>query len=110
LGSVFVIFTRANPEGGPEVTGGVTGGVTGDVTREVRSLLNVCRGSMTRRELQNALALNAEENFRILYLTPALESGLIEMTIPDKPRSSKQKYRITEKGRRFLADRAMEPR
>jgi ATP-dependent DNA helicase RecG len=105
-GSVFVVFAPATPGGGPEVTGEVTREVAGDVTREVRSLLNVCRGSMTRRELQNALALKAEENFRILYLTPALESGLIEMTIPDKPRSSKQQYRITEKGRRFLAELA----
>jgi ATP-dependent DNA helicase RecG len=105
-GSVFVVFAPATPGGGPEVTGEVTREVAGDVTREVRSLLNVCRGSMTRRELQNALALKAEENFRILYLTPALESGLIEMTIPDKPRSSKQQYRITGKGRRFLAELA----
>jgi len=101
-GSVFVVFAPATPGGGLEVTR--------EVTREVRSLLNVCRGSMTRRELQNALALKAEENFRMLYLTPALESGLIEMTIPDKPRSSKQQYRITEKGRRFLAERATEPK
>jgi len=32
-------------------------------------------------------------------LKPLLDRGLLEMTIPDKPHSSKQKYRITEKGR-----------
>ncbi|WP_372807959.1 Fic family protein [Pontiella sp.] len=32
-----------------------------------------------------------------------IEMNLIEMTIPDKPRSKKQKYRLTEKGRALLA-------
>jgi predicted transcriptional regulator len=31
------------------------------------------------------------------------------MTIPDKPRSSKQKYRLTAKGRQFLALRTETP-
>lgn len=33
-------------------------------------------------------------------------AGLIEMTIPDKPRSSKQKYRLTPKGKAVLASLA----
>lgn len=33
------------------------------------------------------------------YLQPALEAGYIEMTISDRPRINKQKYRLTEKGR-----------
>ena len=51
------------------------------------------------------MGLKAEKNFRLVYLRPALDAGLIEMTIPDKPRSSKQKYRLTDKGRQALRDR-----
>jgi ATP-dependent DNA helicase RecG len=57
---------------------------------------------MTRRQLQEALYLKSEENFRQLYLMPALLSGFIEMTIPDKPKSRLQKYRLTPKGVAFL--------
>jgi ATP-dependent DNA helicase RecG len=39
--------------------------------------------------------------FRNHVLTPLLDAGLIEMTIPDKPRSSLQKYRLTEKGKQL---------
>jgi hypothetical protein len=53
---------------------------------------------MSRDELMVKLSLKDREHFRKEYLLPALESGLIEMTIPDKPRSSKQKYRMTEAG------------
>ena len=40
--------------------------------------------------------------FRDQVVAPLLEAGLLEMTIPDKPRSSKQQYRITETGRAAL--------
>ena len=56
------------------------------------------RGEMTRRELQAVLELRAEENFRQKYLMPALDDGCLEMTIPDKPNSRLQKYRLTQKG------------
>lgn len=79
------------------------GEVAGEVTGEVKRLVLVCRDSMSRKSLQDALALKGEENFRTLYLVPALKADLIEMTIPDKPSSSQQKYRLTAEGRKLQA-------
>ena len=45
------------------------------------------------KELMELLELKHRPTFRDNYLLPALELGYIEMTIPDKPRSSKQRYR-----------------
>jgi hypothetical protein len=73
--------------------------VTGQVTGQVQRLLAVCNGALSRAELQEKLGLRHRDNFIEAYLQPALNAGLLEMTIPDKPRSSKQKYRLTEKGR-----------
>ncbi len=118
----FVVTIRRKPElafeavggitgevtggGTGEVTGGVTGevtgGVTGEVAGEVQRLLKVLVGEMKRTDIQEALALRHEDYFREAYLIPALTAGMIEMTIPGKPTSSKQKYRVTEKGQNLL--------
>ncbi|MUP45853.1 transcriptional regulator [Gramella sp. BOM4] len=74
--------------------------VTPQVTPQVWDLLIVFKGEESRTELQKSLGLVDRKNFRINYLNPALEEGLVELTIPDKPKSSKQKYRLTEKGRK----------
>ena len=78
--------------------------VTPQVTPQVRRLLAVCDGELLREELQERIGLADRKHFRINYLRPALNAGMIEMTIPDKPTSSKQKYRITENGRALLAE------
>jgi ATP-dependent DNA helicase RecG len=88
---------EAIPEVTPEVTPEVAPEVTPEVAPEVR-LIQVLAGEMTRQQLQGALGLKDDEHFRKTYLQPALEAGLIEMTVPDKPRSSKQRYRLTPKG------------
>lgn len=90
LRMILDTVTTSTPEVAPEVT------------PEVR-LLSVLASEMTRQQLKEALGLKDDEHFRKAYMLPALEAGLIEMTIPDKPRSSKQKYRLTDKGRQWLA-------
>ena len=77
--------------------------VRDEVRDEVIRLLQVLQGEMARMDLQMALLLKGERNFRKLYLGPALQSELIEMTVPDKPNSRLQKYRLTPKGRIVLA-------
>lgn len=51
------------------------------------------RRELSITELMGELGLSDKKNFRTLYLNPALEAGLVERTVPDKPRSSKQRYR-----------------
>ena len=48
------------------------------------------------------MGLQHEEHFRAAYLIPAMRAGLIEMTIPDKPRSREQRYRLTAAGHKYL--------
>lgn len=73
--------------------------VNPQVTPQVARLLQVLVGEMSREEIQSVLGLQDRKSFRALYLSPALAEGLIEMTIPHKPNSRLQKYRLIETGR-----------
>lgn len=73
--------------------------VTQQDTQQVNELLKVFRGVHSRSELQEMLGLSDRENFRKNYLQPAVEAGLVALTIPDKPTSRNQKYYLTEKGK-----------
>ncbi len=46
----------------------------------------------TAADLMAKLHLKSKESFRKNYLHPAMELGLIQMTIPDKPNSRNQRY------------------
>jgi len=96
-GSVVVTFRPA-----PGFTPQVTPQVTEEVPSEVARLLVLCRTPRSRQELLTDLELSDREHVRKAYLLPALESGLLERTIPDKPQSSKQRYRLSAKGNAWL--------
>lgn len=75
------------------------GQVTDPVMRLLQTLID---NTLPPSTIQQALGLKHCPTFRANYLYPALELGLIEMTIPDKPNSSQQRYRLTAAGQQWL--------
>ena len=78
-------------------------GLTAQVTAQVAAqVLDFCREPRKASEIMEILKLKHWKTFQKNYLNPLLESGFIERTIPDKPRSSKQRYGLTEKSKALL--------
>ena len=63
-----------------------------DHVQRLISLLG--QGDYTLAELMQLVGLTHRATFQKNYLNPAIEAGLIERTIPDKPKSPKQRYRL----------------
>ncbi len=64
------------------------------VSEYVRKLLGVMEYNIpyTAKTLMDRLGLKSRETFRRNYLHPAMEQGLVRMSIPDKPQSRNQRY------------------
>jgi ATP-dependent DNA helicase RecG len=93
--SIYVVFH-------PPIHLGHQVGTKSAPSRHQVQILRKCREDSTLVELMSIANRTDRTKFRNQVLNPLLEAGLIEMTIPDKPRSSKQKYRLTKTGRELL--------
>ncbi len=76
--------------------------VAPQVAPQVEKVLRAVQGEMPRGELMARVGIKDRMHFVREYLSPAIEAGLVEMTIPNKPNSRLQKYRLTDKGREAL--------
>jgi hypothetical protein len=97
----FVTIIRRRPELALKaVSGQSTPQVTPQVTPPVEVLLRLLDScdALSNMEIRKGLGLKDRKHVGERYLDPALVEGLVELTIQDKPRSSLQKYRLTEKG------------
>ncbi|MEI6310600.1 MAG: ATP-binding protein [bacterium] len=72
-------------------------------------ILRACLSDSGIKELMANIGRTNRTKFRDQVLNPLIEAKLIEMTIPDKPRSPKQQYRTTPAGRAVLKKREKEP-
>lgn len=75
---------------------------TPEVKPELLRMLQALTQTMSRSDLMAKMGLKDEKHFRLTYIQPGLAAGVIERTIPDKPNSRLQQYRMTEKGREII--------
>lgn len=68
-----------------------------------RLLLALEFGEQSAGDLRQATGIRHRPTFRKNYLHPAMIQHFIEYTLPEKPNSRLQKYRLTAKGRAWLA-------
>ena len=66
------------------------------------SLLETAQSPVSIESLMKVAGHTNRTRFRNAVLRPLLNNELLTMTIPDRPRSSKQKYQVTDKGRKLL--------
>lgn len=101
-GSFAVVTFRVDVAGLSRPTTQVTTQVTMQVTMQVRAMLAAARQPVSRSELQRAAGLENREHFRKAYLKRLMDAGWLEPTIPNKPNSRLQRYRITADGEAAL--------
>ena len=105
-GSVYVTFKPAvlpdvfleRPQARDEA------GTKSALSRHQVEMLKTCSNERRLVTLMAIADRSDRTKFRNQVLKPLMDAGLIEMTIPDKPRSSKQKYRLTPKGQAWRAE------
>lgn len=74
---------------------------TEQVTEQVKRLMAALgEETLSAKELLARLGLKHRPTFSNNYLHPALKLGLVEMTTPDKPNNSRQRYRAVKRGSR----------
>jgi predicted HTH transcriptional regulator len=73
-------------------------------SRDQVSILEIAREPRSLGELMAVVGWRHKTKFRLKFLRPLLDAGLMAMTEPDKPRSSRQRYVATETGMRVVAE------
>ncbi len=77
------------------------GAVRAQSPRE-KCLILLAGSELKRKEIAVGVRMPSRSGYLSRMLAELVEDGLIERTIPDKPNSSQQRYRLTEKGQQIV--------
>ena len=77
------------------------GAVRAQSPRE-KCLILLAGSELKRKEIAVGVRMPSRSGYLSRMLAELVEDGLIERTIPDKPNSSQQRYRLTEKGQQVV--------
>ncbi len=69
---------------------------------DIKKLLTELLNPVPISGLMTVLGWKDRTKFRAKFIYPLLEMNIIEMTVPDKPNSSRQKYLVTTQGKSIL--------
>jgi ATP-dependent DNA helicase RecG len=103
-GVVTVTFRAAV---GPEAATAPSRHQVGTKQALSRHQAQVLESAAVERSLQELMVPSGRSDrtkFRDQVLRPLIEAGLLELTIPDKPRSPQQRYRVTAAGKKLLKE------
>jgi ATP-dependent DNA helicase RecG len=112
----FLIVTfRAQlvAEGAAGTSGARSGdqvGTKSGLSQDQVEVLRLCRQEQPLVAMMNVVGRQNRTKFRDGFVKPLIEAGLLELTIPDKPRSRLQRYRTTEAGLAMLKENTREPK
>jgi len=74
------------------------------LSKEQHELISfMANGERSKRELMDFAGIKRPASFSTKLLDPLLVAKIVEMTMPDAPRSPQQKYRLTQLGSEMLA-------
>jgi ATP-dependent DNA helicase RecG len=107
-GELWVTFGYLRSASASEEPVQLTDHVTDQVISSMDDPLNrlleaLATGTSTSLDIQERLGLKHRPTFRENHLRPALQQGIVEMALPDNPKSPTQQYRLTRAGRARLS-------
>jgi ATP-dependent DNA helicase RecG len=74
------------------------------LSKEQHELISfMAKGERSKRELMDFAEIKRPASFSTKLLDPLMIAKIVEMTMPDAPRSPQQKYRLTQMGSEMLA-------
>ena len=100
---IFRVIVPLTEQAGEQATDQATDQAIAQVTAQVTAQVGTfCMEPKSSKEIMHHIGMKHWKTFQEKYLNPLLAADFLERTIPDKPQSRLQKYRLTDKGRQIM--------